>query len=40
MVKKIDEYEQIVVLQDGTKIPLDDIIDIRGDLFRDIDSPH
>lgn len=29
-VKKIDEYEQIIILQDGTRIPLGDIVGIAG----------
>lgn len=32
-VKKIDEYEHIVIMQDGTKIPIDDLAEIGGDLF-------
>lgn len=32
-VKKIDEYEHIVLMRDGSKIPVDDIIEINGDLF-------
>ncbi len=32
-VKKIDEYENIVLLQDGTKIPIDDIAEIVGEVF-------
>lgn len=32
-VKKIDEYEHIVLMQEGSKIPVDDIIEISGDLF-------
>ena len=32
-VKKIDEYENIVLLQDGTKIPIDDIAEIVGEEF-------
>lgn len=28
MVKKIDNYERLIVLEDGTKIPMDDVIDI------------
>lgn len=32
-VKKIDEYENIVLLQDGTKIPIADIAEIAGDIF-------
>lgn len=32
-VKKIDEYEHIVLMWDGSKIPIDDIIEINGDFF-------
>ncbi len=32
-VKKIDEYENVVLLQDGTKIPIDDIAEIVGEVF-------
>jgi hypothetical protein len=31
--KKIDEYERIVVMTDGTAIPMDDIISIEGQIF-------
>jgi len=32
-VKKIDEYERIVVMTDGTAIPIDEIISIDGQIF-------
>jgi hypothetical protein len=32
-VKKIDEYERIVVMADGTLIPIDEIISIDGQIF-------
>ena len=32
-VKKLDDYERLLVLQDGTKVPMDDILDISGDIF-------
>lgn len=32
-VKKLDDYERQIVLQDGTKLPMDDILDISGDIF-------
>lgn len=32
-VKKIDAYERIVVMLDATKIPIDDISEIKGSLF-------
>ncbi len=35
-LKKIDEYERVLVLINGTKIPFDDIADIQGELFRGI----
>lgn len=32
-VKRIDEYERIIVMYDGTVIPIDEIISIDGDIF-------
>ena len=31
--KKIDEYERIVILTDGTVIPIDEILSIEGQIF-------
>lgn len=31
-IKKIDEYERAVVMVDGTRIPIDDIVEIESDL--------
>ena len=31
--KKIDEYERVVVMTDGTAIPIDEIISIDGQIF-------
>lgn len=31
--KKIDEYERVVVMTDGTAIPIDEIISIEGMIF-------
>jgi len=31
--KKIDEYERVVVMTDGTAIPIDEIISIEGQIF-------
>ena len=28
IVKKIDEYDRVIILQDGKKLPIDDILDI------------
>lgn len=33
MVKKIDDFERLIVMQDGTKLPMDDILDIEGEIF-------
>lgn len=35
-VKKLDEYVHSVVMMDGTKIPIDEIIEIDGELFNSI----
>ena len=32
-IKKLDDYERQIVLQDGTKLPTDDIWDMEGELF-------
>lgn len=37
-IKKIDEYERIVVMKSGTAIPIDHIIKIDSELFNSIDS--
>lgn len=37
-VKKVDEYERLIVLTSGARIPIDDISDIDGELFRGMDE--
>lgn len=37
IVKKIDKYERIIVMQDGTRIPIGEIINITGEMFRNVD---
>lgn len=32
-VKKIDLYNQFIILVDNTKIPINDVINISGDIF-------
>ena len=32
-VKKIDDLERIIILDDGTEIPMDGIVEITGNLF-------
>ena len=35
-LKKIDEFERVMLLTDGTKIPLDYVVEIESELFRDM----
>lgn len=37
-IKKIDDYERVVVLIDGLKIPIEDITEIEGALFNSVES--
>lgn len=37
VVKKVDEYERLITLFDGTKIPMDDVLTIDGDIFNIIE---
>ena len=37
-VKKIDDYERMVILRDGTSIPIEDILHINGELFDGIEA--
>ena len=32
-VKKIDDFERRIAMQDGAKIPMDDVLSIEGELF-------
>lgn len=32
-VKKVDDFNRVILLQNGTKIPMDDIMYIKGDIF-------
>lgn len=38
-MKKIDNYERVIVMMNGKKIPLEDILDIVGDLFQTTSQP-
>jgi hypothetical protein len=38
IVKKIDKYERNVVMQDETRIPIREIIEITGEIFRRVDD--
>ncbi len=33
VVRKVDDYERLITMQDGTKIPMDDVLSIDGELF-------
>ena len=37
-VKKIEGYERAVVMQDGTRIPIDEIVNITGEMFQAVDD--
>jgi hypothetical protein len=36
-VKKVDDFERRITMQDGTKIPMDDILSIDGELFSSLE---
>ena len=36
MYNEIDEIERVLILTDGCKIPLDDVVDIESNLLRDM----
>lgn len=31
--RRIDEYEHVIIIDEGTKIPIDEIIDLEGEIF-------
>ena len=32
-VRKIDDFEQTIIMQDGTRIPMSDVLSLEGELF-------
>ncbi len=32
-VRKIDDFEQMIIMQDGTRIPMGDVLSLEGELF-------
>lgn len=36
-VKKVDDFERLITVQDGTKIPMDDVLSIDGELFSSLE---
>lgn len=35
-VKRIDDFERVIILKNNAKIPFDNISDIEGEIFRDL----
>lgn len=33
MIKKIDEFERVIVMSNGTEVPINDIVSIEGQIF-------
>ena len=36
-VKKVDDFERRITMQDGSKIPMDDVLSIDGELFSSLE---
>lgn len=36
-VKKVDDFERLITMQDGLKIPMDDVLSIAGELFSSLE---
>lgn len=34
IVKKVDDYERLITMKDGTKIPMDDVYSIESEIFK------
>lgn len=39
-VKKIKEYEHQILLEDGTVLPIDNLVSIEGELFRGLEDSY
>ena len=37
IVKKVDDYERVITMMDGTKIPMDDVYSIESEVFRTLE---
>ena len=37
VVKKVDEYKRRIILYDGTTIPMDNMLEIEGDIFSSVE---
>ncbi len=38
IVKKMDEFQKVIIMMDGTKIPIKEIIGVSGAMFRSIED--
>lgn len=38
IVKKLDDFERLITMQGGTKIPMDDILNIESDVFTTLEE--
>ena len=36
-VKKVDDFERRITMRDGTRIPMDDVLNINGELFSSLE---
>ena len=37
VVKKVDDFKRLILMQSGTKIPMDDVLEIEGDIFSSLE---
>ena len=37
VVKKVDDLKRLILMQSGTKIPMDDVLEIEGDIFSSLE---
>ena len=37
VVRKVDDFERRITMQDGAKIPMDDVLSIDGELFSSLE---
>lgn len=37
IVKKVDDYERLITMKDGTKIPINDVYSIESEIFKFVD---
>lgn len=37
IVKKVDDYKRLIILYDGTKIPMDNVLSVGGEVFSSVE---